>query len=97
MTEENIPTTERLARALEEVSAPERMVKRAREGYYDDFKSPLAMPETQLMIDAHAAGLLSIVDAVKEGKFDATPEESAAWAESPEGQKIMKEFGFKNE
>lgn len=94
MTEEVIPTTERLARELERLNAPGEMIDKARAGYYDDFKSPLAMPETQLMIDAQAAGLHSIVNDVRNGVFDATKEESDAWAQSPEGRATMRTFGF---
>jgi hypothetical protein len=84
-----IPTTERLAKALEEVHAPEDMIKKAREGYYDDYKSPLPMPETQLYHDAKAYGLESIARGVINGEWDATKEESDAWAKSAEGQEVM--------
>lgn len=94
MTDEIIPTTERLAMALEKAGAPGQMIDQARAGYYDDFKSPLAMPETQLLIDARRAGLETIAQGVINGEFDSTPEESAAWAASPEGKAIMKEFGM---
>jgi hypothetical protein len=92
-----IPTTERLARDLEEAGAPEEMVQRARDGYYDDFKSPLAMPEVQLMADAQAANLPSIVDGVRDGRWDSTREEADEWARSPDGQKTFRELltGFK--
>jgi hypothetical protein len=86
---ETIPTTERLARALEEANAPGEMIDKARAGYYDDFKSPLAMPETMLLSDARNAGLEEIAQGVLEGRWDATPEESAAWAKSPEGREVM--------
>lgn len=80
------PTTEKLARALEEAGAPAEMIKKAREGYYDDYKSPLAFPETQLYRDARDLGLDSITRGVINGDFDSTPEESAEWARSPEGR-----------
>jgi hypothetical protein len=86
------PTTERLARALEEAGAPTAMIERARQGYYDDFKSPLAMPEMQLLTDARAAGLESIAEGVLRGEWDATKEESDAWARSPEGQAAFQEL-----
>lgn len=87
-----IPTTERLARDLEEAGAPAEMVQLARNGYYDDFKSPLAMPEAQLMHDAREAGLQSIVEGVMDGRWDATREEADAWAASPDGQETFQEL-----
>lgn len=86
------PTTERLARALEAVDAPAEMITRARAGYYDDYKSPLAMPETQLLADARAAGLETIAQGVLNGEWDATKEESDAWAASPDGQATFAEL-----
>jgi len=87
-----IPTTERLARDLEEAGAPAEMIQRAREGYYDDYKSSLAMPEVQLVADARAAGLDAIVQGVYDGRWDATKEEADAWAASPEGQETFREL-----
>jgi hypothetical protein len=86
------PTTEKLAKALEAAGAPAEMIKKAREGYYDDYKSPLAFPEMQLHQDAHIAGLDSIKAAVEAGEFDATKEESDEWARSPEGQAAFEEL-----
>jgi hypothetical protein len=86
------PTTEKLARALEEAGAPPAMIEWARSGYYDDFKSPLAMPETQLLIDARKHGLDDIAQGVLEGRWDATREESEAWAKSPEGQAAFRDL-----
>jgi hypothetical protein len=86
------PTTEKLAKALEAVNAPAIMIKRAREGYYDDYKSPLAFPEMQLHQDAHNAGLETIKAAVEAGEFDSTKEESDEWAASPEGQATFAEL-----
>ena len=71
------------------------MSLQARGGYYHDFLSPLATPELQLMGDlvAMAARLpdrrdaiLALRERVMNGDFDATSEESDAWAESEEGQ-----------
>jgi hypothetical protein len=68
------------------------MVLQALDGYYDDFKSPLAMPETQLLIDAREHGLTRIVEGVMNGEWDATKEESEAWAASPDGQAAFREL-----
>ena len=86
------PTTERLARALEEAGAPAGMIERARRGFYDDYKSPLAMPEMQLYNEAKAAGLESICQGVLAGEWDATKEESDEWAASPEGQEVFRQL-----
>lgn len=73
-------TKERLAIDLEAVNAPRAMIDRARQGYYDDYDSPIAMPCVQLVKDATDAGLTHIAQAAKEGCYDATAEESEAWA-----------------
>jgi hypothetical protein len=99
------PTTEKLARALEAIPAiPPAMVKNAREGMYDDFKSPLTFPEITLVAELRAvAGNKSLprsarqeigkmAQRVIDGEFDATPEESAAWAESPEGKETFRQL-----
>jgi hypothetical protein len=86
------PTTEKLAKALEAAGAPESMIKKAREGYYDDYKSHLAFPEMQLHHDAHVAGLEGIKAAVEAGEFDSTKEESDEWARSEEGQAAFAEL-----
>jgi hypothetical protein len=86
------PTTEKLAKALEAVNAPTDMIQRARDGYYDDYKSPLAMPELQLLSDARALGLETIAQGVINGEWDATKEESDEWAASPEGQAAFSEL-----
>jgi hypothetical protein len=87
------PTTERLARVLETEGLPAGMVAAARDGYYDDFKSPLAMPETQLYHDLLAQNRPDLADRVKDGEWDATKEESDAWAQSFEGQQTFAELG----
>lgn len=86
------PSSEALALALEEAGAPPYMVTLAREDHYHDFKSPLAFPESQLLADAREHGLTSIAEGVMEGRWDATKEESDAWARSPEGQATFREL-----
>lgn len=87
------PTSERLARDLEAAGLPAEMVGKARDGYYDDFKSPLDMPEMQLYHDLKAHGREDLADKVVQGEWDATPEESKAWMESHEGRLTMAELG----
>lgn len=91
-------TTDFLARILTDLNAPGWMVSYARDGHYDDFKSPLVMPEHQLHSDAKANGLPQVAAWVEVGVFDSTRDESAAWAQSPDGRATMNELvsGSKN-
>ena len=86
------PTTEKLARALEEASAPSSMVQRARAGLYDDYKSELAMPIMQLVEDCRKHNLSRIAKRAKDGEFDATREEADEWAASEEGQQTIRDL-----
>ncbi len=86
------PTTEKLAKALEENNAPQDMIDKARAGFYDDYKSPLAFPEMQLRADALALGLNAIAEGVVNGEWDATKEEADEWARSPDGQATFAEL-----
>ncbi len=96
-------TTAKLARALSEIPAiPREMIQRAVDGHYHDFLSPLDFPEMQLVQDLRTiAGNKSLprstrqdigrlVQQVIDGEFDASPEESAEWAASPEGQETFR-------
>lgn len=56
------------------------MIQRARDGYYSDFDSEIALPIVQLVKDAERHGLYAIARQAKAGKYDATMEESEAWA-----------------
>jgi hypothetical protein len=86
------PTTEKLAKALEEAKAPPAMIQKAREGYYDDYKSPLGGPIGQLVMDARAAGLADIERRAKDGEFNGTKEEAEEWFQSSDGQATFREF-----
>lgn len=86
------PTTERLAVELVKAGAPPLMIEKARCGYYDDYKSELAMPIAQLVADATRAGLADIARRATDGEFDATKAESDAWARSPDGQAAFREL-----
>jgi hypothetical protein len=79
-------TSDYLAGELEAAGAPAAMIQRARDGYYDEFKSPLAFPLMQLVHDSRAHRLAGIPRRVAEGDFDSTKEESDAWARSAEGR-----------
>ena len=92
MSDDTRPTTERLAEALEAAGAPPRLIALARAGYYDDFKSPLPLPQVQLIIDAGKHGLTDIVESAQNREWDATKAEVDAWAASPDGQAAFREL-----
>lgn len=74
-------TRERLAQALHEVGLF-TMEGRAREGYYDDVHSPLALPITQLVIDLEREGEVDLALRACQGEWDSTPAEMKAWAKA---------------
>ena len=74
-----IPTTERLAQALENAAAPEEMVRAARAGRYDDFKSESATPIFDLVRDLQRIGAKDLAQRAIAGEFDASKEEADAW------------------
>ena len=108
---------EKLAQALEEVQKQGipgsltwnrigMMAKKAKEGYYSDYDSPLATPCIQLVKDLEALGLTELSARARDGEFDATEEESNAWyeregkhlvAEMPKGMQKLFERPFKEE
>jgi hypothetical protein len=63
-----VKTTDRLAEALRQC------------GCYDDFKSESPTPIADLVRDCRANGLPDIAERAIAGEFDATREESQAWA-----------------
>jgi hypothetical protein len=65
------------------------MADKAATGYYHDYLSPLAAPCIQLAEDLAKVGTpeaLALRKRHLNGEFDATKEESDAWAASPDGQ-----------
>lgn len=85
-------TKERLAKELEANSAPEWMVKNARNGMYDDFESVSATPIGLLVADCRKAGLGPLAQRAMDGEFDSTKEEAEAWYQR-EGKDLFKEQG----
>jgi hypothetical protein len=84
-------TKDYLAAELHKAGLTE-LAGRAAAGYYHDFLSPLAFPELQLAEDLLHAGTpeaLALRARHLNGEFDASPEESQDWANSPEGQEAM--------
>jgi hypothetical protein len=62
--------SEKLAAALREAGAPADMIKKAEDGYYGDFTSPLGFPIKALVNDAMTHGLTGIADRARAGEFD---------------------------
>jgi hypothetical protein len=98
-------TTITLAKALHEIpGVPQDMIRRVIDGHYHDFLSPLDFPEIQLVADLRALArhpatprdsrplIRQVAQRVIDGDFDASPEESAAWAASPEGRETFRQF-----
>jgi hypothetical protein len=85
-------TKDMLAHALRDAGL-NAMADLAATGYYHDFLSPLALPEIVLADDlsrANTPEALALRRRVIHGEFDASREESEAWAGSPEGQEAFK-------
>lgn len=87
-------TKDLLAQELDKAGLPE-MAKKAAEGYYHDFLSPLPLPEMQLeldLLDAFTGGNKEAQELRirhHNGEFDASIEESDEWATSKEGQETI--------
>lgn len=86
-----ISTSEKLALELEALGDPtlEQIIERAREGYYDDYKTHLTYPKSALMVDLQELGHEQFADRVMEGEFDGTQAEASEWVNSVEGQIIL--------
>lgn len=83
-----IPTTEKLAKAMEEVGCPSGMIQRALEGEFDDFKSNSATPIVRLVRELQSIGQNALAQRAMDGEFDATKEEADAWY-AEEGHKLL--------
>lgn len=95
----SVPTRMRLAAELRKVAAQagpenaakyEAFAKRAETGEFDDYADTYVCPITQLNNELMAAGFTKFAARVRDGEFDATKEESDAWAMSPSGQETLK-------
>lgn len=85
-------TKDILAAELSKADLPE-MASKAAAGYYHDFLSPLATPCLQLAADLAEIGTpeaMALRARHLNGEFDATNEESDAWAKSAEGQSAFR-------
>ncbi len=99
------PSAMKLSAALRAIpGVPAQMIQRAEDGYYHDYLSPLTFPELRLVVDLCALAsapatprdsrplLHALAEAVQDGEYDATKEESDAWARSSEGQAAFREL-----
>ncbi len=68
------------------------LANRAETGEFDDFGTIHVCGPTALYQALMAHGLNKFARRVADGEFDASPEESDAWANSPEGREAMKDF-----
>ena len=94
MSNERIPTSEKLALAMEAAGVPAHIISKARNADYDDYRSDVsATPCVDLVRDLYNAASMSdnpyeaskfmILRArAMNGEFDAQKWESDAWAES---------------
>src|SRR3989304_4685998 len=98
-SEMKLPTKLRLAAALREAAAQagpqnaakyEAFAKRAETGEFDDFADTYVCPITQINNELMAAGFTKFAARVRDGEFDATKEESDAWAASTSGQEAYR-------
>jgi hypothetical protein len=90
-------TKDILAAALRKAGL-DAMASEAERGYYHDFLSPLPMPDLQLdadLVEAIKAGNEAARDLRRRhhnGEFDASQEESDAWAESKDGKEAFEQL-----
>jgi len=74
-------TSEKLARVLEKQNDPDlkQMIQWAREGKYDDYKSPSPTPIMDLVSDLREKGYPELADRAIDGEFDAQRWEAEEW------------------
>lgn len=92
---EAVPTTEKLAAALEAAACPADMIALARRGFYDDYKSELISPISRLVHDLRVLGKIELAKRAMNGDFDGTRAEADAWAASQEGRETFHQFGVR--
>ena len=92
-----------LGRVLDDYLGLDEMARRARQGHFDDYFAPKEVADGFELIrlarelNSIARGtnrvkrlrIRKVVDAVKDGEFDGTREESARWQASADGQAAM--------
>jgi hypothetical protein len=97
-------TAEYLGRVLEDYAGLPDLAMRARAFHFDDYFAPPEVAtgtELHVLVDEltrvarHASGKQrarahTVIDAVKNGEFDGTKEESERWMASPDGQAAVR-------
>lgn len=73
-----ILTSERLAKVLEQEELM-NMAARARTGYYDEYRSQLATPTAQLVLDLFTVKRDDLARRAMNGEWKGTREECLAW------------------
>ncbi len=66
--------------------ASDRILLRCRKNLYHDFKSPYDFPDMKLLDDLQLHGPRELIPFHRDGKYDATKQESDEWGRSEEGQ-----------
>lgn len=98
---EATPTRIRLAaelRIVADKASPQNaasyraLADRAETGEFDDFGTVHVCGPTALWQELVDLGFMKFAARVAAGEFDASAEESDAWANSPEGREAMKDF-----
>lgn len=98
------PTPSYLGRVLDWIGGLADMPRRAREGHFDDYFAPPEVADGMELLRLVAElqrrktklgpvgrrRVDAVVEAVKEGEFDATREESDRWAASKDGQEALR-------
>ena len=82
-------TKDRLVRDLKLFNAPGKMVEYARNGFYDDYESPIATPIIQLVKDCLDNGINEVADKAKNGDYDGTLEEGNEWMAKDGYRKLL--------
>ncbi len=77
-----LPTSERLANALDQAGAPPSLVNNARSGLYDLLKSPYTFPKMALLSDLRRYQMNNFCTRVLLGEFEPSHTEVLAWIKS---------------
>jgi len=90
MSKDRVPTSEKLANFLESLKDPRLtdMIKKARDGYYDNYKTTIPFPTIQLVLDFEEAGYQELAEEAKKGRWDSQDWEGEEWFEK-EGRYLL--------
>jgi len=86
---EHETSTSVLLKDLQAAKAPSFMIRKAKDGQYNDYLSDSASPILDLVRDAATYNLRDIIEHAKAGKYDGTKEESVEWFER-EGKHLLR-------